>query len=70
MKRYLSYYSAAAFWDIPFLNNVLDSVNDEIDKIEFTMSERSTRAREKGITTHLCKLALPAGAVVKRDGFS
>lgn len=70
MKRYLSYYSAAKFWDVPYIDNLLDSVNDERNQAEFTVSERSPKNRQKDATTHLYRRALPAGATVKKDGIT
>ncbi len=68
MKEYLSYFSAAAFWNIPFIETVLGSELAETELVHFTVSERSARSQKKGRIIHLCELALPAGAVVLRNG--
>ena len=68
MKEYLSYFSAAAFWNIPYIEAVLGSEIAETDPVDFTVSERSARSQKKGRVIHLCELALPAGAVVSRNG--
>ncbi len=68
MKEYLSYFSAAAIWNIPYIEAVLGPENAETDSVDFTVSKRSARYHRKGRTVHLCELALPAGAVVSRNG--
>jgi hypothetical protein len=68
MEEYLSYFSAAAFWKIPCIEAVLGSETAETDPVDFTVSKRSARSQKKGRTIHLCQPALPAGAVVSRDG--
>lgn len=64
MKEYLSYFSAAAFWNIPYIEAVLGSEVTETNPIDFTVSERSSIYQKKGRTIHLCQAALPVGAVV------
>lgn len=68
MKEYLSYFSAAVFWNIPYIEAVLGSEIAETDPVDFTVSERSARSQKKGRRIHLCELALPAGAVISRNG--
>jgi len=68
MKEYLSYYSAAIFWNIPYFEAVLGAERAETSPIDFTVTERSVRSNKKGRMIHLCELALPAGAVVSRNG--
>lgn len=68
MKEYLSYFSAAAFWNIPYIEAVLGSDITGTDLIDITVSDPNTRYKVKGRRIHLCELALPAGAVVSRNG--
>ena len=68
MKEYLSYFSAAAFWNIPYIEAVLGSEIAETDPVDFTVSERSARSQKKGQVVHLCEVALPVGAVISRNG--
>ena len=68
MEEYLSYFSAAALWNIPCIEAVLGFEITETDPVEFTVSKRSTRSLKKGRIIHLSELALPAGAVVSRNG--
>jgi len=68
MKEYLSYFSAAVFWNIPYLEAVLGSEIDGTNPVDFTVSERSARSQKKGRIIHLCELPLPAGAVISRNG--
>ena len=68
MKEYLSYFSAAALWNIPYIEALLGPEIAETNPVDFTVSERSARFLKKGRIIHLCKLALPAGAVVSKNG--
>ncbi|MDD4493427.1 MAG: hypothetical protein PHV32_03630 [Eubacteriales bacterium] len=68
MKGYLSYFSAAAYWNVPYIEAVLGSETVEVDLVNYTVSERSARSHKKGQVIHLCELALPIGAVVPRNG--
>jgi len=68
MKEYMSYFSAAAFWSIPYIEAVLGSEIIETGLAEFTVFQRSAQFQKKGQVIHLRQLALPAGAVVSRNG--
>jgi hypothetical protein len=68
MKEYLSCFSAAIFWNIPYIEAVIGPEITETGSVDFTVSERSARSLKKGRIIHLCELALPAGAVVSRNG--
>jgi len=68
MKEYLSYYSAAAFWNIPYIEAVLGSEISRANPASFVVSQRSVRSPRKGRTRNLCELNLPSGAVISRDG--
>ncbi len=68
MKEYLSYFSAAVVWSIPYIEAVLGPEIADTDLADFTVSERSARSIKKDRVIHLCQLALPAGAVVSRNG--
>lgn len=47
MKEYLSYYSAALFWNIPFIETVLDSIIDNTSKVNYTVTNKSERFLKK-----------------------
>lgn len=66
MKEYLSHFSAAAFWNIPYIEAVLGSEIDETNLVNFTISQRNARSLKKDRINHLCELQLPANAVVLR----
>lgn len=68
MKEYLSHFSAAAFWNIPYIEAVLGFEITETKLVDVTVFERSARSQKKGRRVHLRKLALPIGAVVSRNG--
>lgn len=68
MKEYLSYYSAATFWNIPYIETVLNSEIEETSKVIFTVSKQNERYQSKDRIMHLCELELPDGAVVSKNG--
>ncbi len=68
MKRYLSHFSAAAFWNIPYSEVILGSEIAETNPVDFTVSECSERTQKKGHIIHLCRVPLPAGSVILKSG--
>lgn len=68
MEKYVSHYSAAKIWNIPFIDTVLGSGSEESNAADITVSEHCMRFRQNGKLVHSCGLALPDGAVVSRDG--
>jgi hypothetical protein len=68
MKEYLSYYSAATLWNIPYIEAVLGFEIAETDPVDLTVSDRNTRPKKSGQTAHSCELALPIGSVVSKSG--
>lgn len=70
MKEYLSHFSAAVQWDIPYIDTVLGFRNENTDSAHITVSKNEERYRMSGKWVHSCELTLPAGAVVTRNGKS
>jgi hypothetical protein len=68
MEEYVSCFSAADFWNIPYIDAVFRSEITDTVMVDYTVSERSARSQKKGRRIHLCGLALPAGAVISRNG--
>lgn len=71
MEKILSHFSAANFWDIPYLYAVSgNQVEDAIEKGKqhFTFTSSEEICYRKDFISHLCKLPLPSGAIVSRDG--
>lgn len=68
MKTYLSHSSAAAYWNIPYLETVLGYKVDENSMVHFTVSERGARTSKKNQIFHLCEIDLPYSAVLSRNG--
>lgn len=68
MKKYLSHFSAAEKWDIPYVESVPGLHIVESAPAHITVTERSARFRIESKKFHSCGLALPAGAVATRDG--
>ena len=67
MKEYLSHFSSAIHWNIPYIESVIGTEITESDLVDFTVSERCAGSYKKG-RIHLCKLDLPVGAVKKING--
>ncbi len=67
MKEYLSHFSSAIHWNIPYIEAVIGTEIVESDMVDITVTERCTGNHKKG-KIHLCKLHLPVGAVKKRNG--
>jgi len=69
MEKYLSHYSAAYHWAIPYLDNVLDSkyVNRyHVDQIvDITVNDRNKEYKKKKHNIHVCKLPLPQSTIIK-----
>jgi very-short-patch-repair endonuclease len=68
MNEYLSNFSAAAFWNIPYIEAALGSEISMTTSADYTVSQHKERFRIDGKRVHSCGLALPAGAVVARNG--
>ncbi|HEX2944529.1 MAG TPA: hypothetical protein VHT96_01075 [Clostridia bacterium] len=68
MNEYLSHFSAAITWNIPYINDVLDRKIIEADSTHITVSEHNARFRNDGKKVHSCELALPANALITRNG--
>lgn len=68
MKEYLSHFSAAITWDIPYIEAVLGYKVTESVAPHITVTDPNARFRNNGKKVHSCELALPAGAVIIRNG--
>lgn len=68
MEKYLSHFSAALTWDIPYFGVVLGNKISETDSPHITVTEPNARFRNNGKKVHSCKLALPDGAVITHNG--
>lgn len=67
MKYYISHYTAAKRWDIPYIEHVIPmwSQNEEVTHISYC--HRNDRYCPKGWKVHASELSLPAGAIIKVD---
>jgi len=72
MKKYLSHFNAAYYWDIPYIDKIFDSkCMDElqIDKIaDITVTDQKLKHRNKKYRMHVYTLPLPRGAVINCHG--
>jgi hypothetical protein len=63
MKEYLSHFSAAEMWNIPYIEAILAPEIEETYIVDITVPEQNKRFRNNGKLVHSCALDLPAGAV-------
>jgi hypothetical protein len=71
MERFISHFSAARHWNIPYIEAVLNPVNSEaetVDYVDYTVLNASKRYRKKGCNIYLCQRQLPPRAVKLKDG--
>ena len=70
MNGYLSFYSAAAAWNIPYIEVVLGAEMAKAGLVEdITVLERKKRlSGTNRVKVHLCELELPSGALVVMKG--
>lgn len=70
MKEYLSHFSAAIWWDIPYIYDIIGFKAADSKSFNITVSEHDARLRKNGKLVHSCQLALPTGAITTRNGKS
>ena len=68
MKEYLSHFSAAILWNIPYIDNIAGFKITNTDSADITVSEHDARFRKNGKLVHSCELALPTGAITTQNG--
>lgn len=68
MKEYLSHFSAAFYWNVPYVEAVLSMETVEMQRVNFTVFQRSEISQTKERRSYLSQVALPAGAVVSKHG--
>ena len=59
MKKYLSHFSAAKMWDIPYIEAVLGPETEETGPVDVTVCESNARFRNHGKKVHSCELDPP-----------
>lgn len=77
MKEFLSHYSAAYKWEVPFLDEVLGAehrskcfCNKTESKItHITMTNPGSRYNSKNRITYSCQKSIPANALIKRSNY-
>jgi hypothetical protein len=62
--HFLSHYSAAHIWQIPYIDTVFANLPTESKEEHLTYFRRSSRCFREGQIPHLCKVPLPSNAVV------
>ena len=67
MNKFLSHYSAALYWNIPYIDAILDIKANELEALDFTYFLQDKRYFPETQRQYICKLPLPAGAVILRD---
>lgn len=66
MNTYISHASAAFLWNIPYIEAVLGCKSKTT--VDITISQPNALWATKNRKIHLCQTALPAGAVVSKNG--
>jgi hypothetical protein len=67
MRVYLSHFSAAEIWDIPYYEAILAPTIEKTNPVDITVSEHNKRFRKNGKLVHSCAIDLPAGAIATRQ---
>lgn len=68
MKKYLSHFSAAATWNIPYIEAALGLKTKETGLVDITVTNQNARYQTKSKRIHSCELTLPTGAVISHNG--
>ncbi len=68
MKKYLSHFSAAEMWNIPYIEAALGLKANETGLADITVTNQNARYQIKSTKIHFCGLTLPMGAVISRNG--
>lgn len=68
MSKYLSHFSAAVFWNIPYNEVIFGSKIEKTNQVDFTVTKSCERIQKKDHIIHLCRAPLPAGSVVVKNG--
>jgi len=74
MKAYLSHFTAAYAWNIPYLDSVFGAPPGEPRvgcgrKADITFTDPAARHRLRGYNVHLCTGRHPRDAVARRNGY-
>lgn len=64
--HFLSHYTAARIWQIPFIDTVFENLPAESEKEHITYFQQSSRCFREGQVPHLCKVPVPPNAVVNK----
>lgn len=68
MKQYFSLLTAAKIWGVPCIDIVTGNMYKENDTEHITVTSNNARFCINGKKVRSCELALPAGAIVERNG--
>jgi hypothetical protein len=69
MKEYLSHFSAAEIWNVPYFEAILAPEIAETDIVDITVPDQNKRFRN-GRLVHSCALDLPDDAITTHNGKS
>jgi hypothetical protein len=67
MNTFLSHFSAASYWQIPHIEEVLALDKNDFDLVYNTVSSRGKKYVKKGHKIYLSMMKLPEGGVIKVD---
>lgn len=73
MEKYVSHFSAAYKWNIPYVKEVFGKEYNkkylEEKTVEYTVFEQAKRTNHKGYVTHSCGQSLPKGAIIRHKDY-
>jgi len=68
MEGYVSHFSAAMMWNIPYIETVIGNEITGSGAADITVAKYNTRFRINGKKVHSTEFILPPGAIITRDG--
>jgi very-short-patch-repair endonuclease len=68
MDRYISHFTAAKHWEIPYLTEIIRSDDTKPDCLHFTVDNIKARSKKPNSYFHIYQKNLPKGAVVLNNG--
>lgn len=68
MKYYISHYTAAKHWNIPYLENIIPTWVQDEKLIHISYCQRNCRYYQDGWKVYASKMSLPSGAIITVSG--
>jgi hypothetical protein len=68
MKYYISHYTAAKYWDIPYIEYIIPAKIQDRKLIDVSYFRRNDRCYIEGRRVYVSEMDLPSGAIISRFG--